>query len=219
MNSKLNKLFSNSKFMLITGVISALLFVGSNVPYIFAEGYELYRLDVFIEILLAALIIGLLIAFKKGEINIQKALMGALLFFFFNETFTNVIYSIEFYMNGYEGYLSSIVLLSICGVLELGIIVAHLIMQTDHEGSEKAISLSRVCTILLIIFDIVDIVRYSINMENIYLLTNLAETFLLIMIACMETKIQIYKKTRSDALKNGTWTTEAKNEAKKIFKI
>lgn len=218
MRLSLEKIFKNSKFMIFLGISSASLFLFSGIHGLYIGGLEYGVVDFFDNASLALLIICLLIAFRKGEVNVQKTLIGALLFFLFFKTFDAAAHHIEKYVTNSENLWDMIRLLSFAG-LELGIFISYIVLQTDHEGSSKAIVFSRVFIVILLIFEIIYLATQQISFNNIELFIDLAEVLLILLIVCIQTKVQLYKQARSEAIKTNEWTPEYKKRCKEIFKF
>lgn len=221
---KIEKAFTNSKVMITFGILAALIYLFHAVPYFLNYDEPAFRFDFVPEIIITAVIVGLLIAFKKGETNIQKALMGALLFAMADMNFTNGFYNLEdyFFSEVGERFLYYGILFTVIGVLQLGIFISHILLQSDHIGSSSVIKVNQLLCILVIIVYAYDISHSFIAGSNYetyeYMIEDIGEVCVTVMIICMETKVQLYKKTRAEALANGTWTQEAKLRAKEIFK-
>ena len=218
---KIDKIFMNSKMMIICGIISAIFYFIGYIPYLFDTENPAYMFDFIPEMMFSVLIILLIVAFKKREINIQKALMGALLFFFAQETFTNGFWSIEEFFAGLHEELHLSLFFITLGIMEYAVFFTHLLLQSDHVG-KKAFKVNQILSIILlftlIVFDIYSIMKYGFDIINSgYILINLAEPLFIIMIVCMETKIQNYKQTRYESIQNGTWNAKTKAEARKKF--
>lgn len=218
---KVDKIFMNSKMMITCGIISAIFYFVGYIPYIFDTDNPAYMFDFVPEMMFSVIIILLLIAFKKGEINIQKALMGALLFYFAQETFSNGFWSIENYFAGWHDEPIISIIFIILGICEYIIFFTHLLLQSDHVG-RKTFKINQILSIFLffalIILDMYYLIKDGFDfIDSSYMLIDLAEPLFIIMIVCMETKIQNYKLIRSSSIQNGTWNAEAKAEARKKF--
>lgn len=221
---KIEKIFSNTKFMMTVGILAAIICFVRHIPYAFLPDYPEFKFDFLAEIALPLLIVFLLIAFKKGETNIQKTLLGALLFFLVSMNFPYGIYYIEdYFLGGYDAsWLYYGIIYTISGVMEVGIFVSHCLLQSDHIGSNKLVVLNRLFCVVVIgvyVFDIFhSFVFEDIYLNNEYMLDSIAEILLIVMVICMETKIQMYKKIRTEAISSGTWTSEEKAKAKELFR-
>lgn len=221
MQNKLEKALGSAKLIAVFGILSAVLQIASDLPFCFLEDYAWYKFDVLTDIVSAAAIIGLLVAYKKGEINVQKALLGAIIFNGAVGTFSNFVYYLDGISAG-EDYKYELFLFLAFSISELGIFVAHLVLQSDHAGSVKAIKFIEVFVLIAIVADIVDTVitlQAGVDYFALYLLNNFGVDLYLLMILCIELTVQKYKSIRTAALAEGTWTPEAKAEAKKLFKF
>lgn len=218
----MTKLLTKSKFLVVCAVITLILFIAGNLPYSFMEDYSFYRFDVLVTLIDCVCLIALLIAFKKGETNVQKTLLGALIYGSMIGTFQNFIDYVDILSNGYADFVYDTVLFAAFSIGEIGLFVSHVILQSDHKGSKKAIYAIYVFVAIGIIANIVDAIR-EINLGltdgSLYLLNNFGCDFFFLTILCIEARVQAYKEIREKATANGTWTPEAKAEAKKLFKI
>lgn len=222
--NKIEKLFSSTKLMMICGILGAIICLVRHVPYAFLPDYPEFRFDFLAEIALPLLIVSLLFAFKKGETNIQKTLIGSLLFFFVSMNFPYGIYYLEdYFLGGYDAsFLYYGIIYTIIGVMEVGILVSHCLLQSDHIGSNKLVIINRImCVIVIAVytFDIFHSFMFEdMYLNNEYMLDSISEILLIVMVICIETKIQMYKKIRTQAIKNDNWTLEEKMKAKELFK-
>ena len=221
MNTKLEQTLTKNKIMVFFGILASVLYLAADVPYIFLQDYEYYRFDFLIQLVDVAAIIALIVSYKKGETNLQKALISGLLFSSFVGTFCNTVYYIECYVVDGED-LYDMVLFIAFALFEGAILVSHFVLQVEHKGTLKPIIVITVAVFAAIACDIVDSIMYitgDYDYTWLYLLNNFGVDCYLVMILCIETKIQLYKRIRTEAKANGTWTLEAKEEAKGIFKI
>lgn len=218
----MTKLLTKTKFLVVCAVITLILFIAGNLPYSFMEDYSFYRFDVLVTLVDCVCLIALLIAFKKGETNVQKTLLGALIYGSMIGTFQYFIDYVDILSNGYTDFVYDTVLFAAFSIGEIGLFVSHVILQSDHKGSKKAIYAIYVFVAIGIIANIVDAIR-EINLGltdgSLYLLNNFGCDFFFLTILCIEARVQAYKEIREKATANGTWTPEAKAEAKKLFKI
>ena len=218
----MTKLLTKTKFLVVCAVITLILFIAGNLPYSFMEDYSFYRFDVLVTLVDCVCLIALLIAFKKGETNVQKTLLGALIYGSMIGTFQNFIDYVDILSNGYADFVYDTVLFAAFSIGEIGLFVSHVILQSDHKGSKKAIYAIYVFVAIGIIANIVDAI-HEINLGltdgSLYLLNNFGCDFFFLTILCIEARVQAYKEIREKATANGTWTPEAKAEAKKLFKI
>lgn len=220
---KLEKFFTNSKVMITFGVLSAILFIFGYVPYLFDSTQPQYMFDFIPSTMFAIVIFYLLYAFKKGETNIQKALMGALLFYFAQSSFMNGFYYLEdaAYQISDSAYFYGTVYM-IAGMFEYIIFFSHVALQSDHVGSKALIKINQIsCFVVLIVYIFAifhQFITYGINLETIYVFVDFAEALFVFTIVCMETKIQNYKETRANAIANNNWTAEVKAQAKEEFR-
>lgn len=220
---KLEKLFSNSKVMITFGILSAILYIAAFVPNLFDNANPQYKLDFIPSAMFGIVIIYLLVAFKKGETNIQKALIGALLFYFAQSSFNEGFFALEDAAYAlWDGATYYGALYMIVGIFEYAIFFTHIALQSDHIGGKGLVTLNQLSCFVVLFVYIFDIFYQCINVgfvfDTLYVLTDLAEALFIITIVCMETKIQNYKNARALAMENGTWTAQAKSEAKEIFK-
>lgn len=217
----MKKFFTSSKVLVVSGIIAALLRALCYVPYLFKPEYE-YVTDFIPELVFAVVIVLLIVAYKKGEINIQKALMGALLFYCAQNTFIGGVYIVEDYLLEYYGDLHFTVFFAILGVLEYVVFFSHIFMQSDHVGNSVLIKINQIsCVAVFAIYvleAIYDTYSFGIRFYSTELLFDISQAFYIIMIVCLETKIQAYKRVRAAALTNGDWNEETKKQARKDFK-
>lgn len=217
----MTKLLTKSKFLLICAVFSIALLLAGNLPYSFMEDYELYRFDIFVVLVDCACLIGLLVSFKKGDTNVQKTLLGALIYGSMIGTFGYFIDMVDVLVAGYD-YTYDAILFAAFSIGEIGLFVSHVILQSDHSGTKKPIRAIYVFIAIGIIANIVDCfheANVGLTSNSIYLLNNIGCDFFYLTILCIEARVQAYKEIRQKATSEGTWTPEAKAEAKKLFTL
>ena len=160
------------------------------------------------------LILLLLISYRRGETNVQKTILGALLalivfdyadwvnFCFYSEVGAVFVYSVVF------------------GVSMVVLFVLHMFQQMDHVGKSKCIRISQFCGVLLILLLAANIalaILGQIRFEN--LVWNLSITATVFLILMIEARIAEYKKIRASKMAEGCWTEEERQKAKKIFAL
>ena len=218
----MTKLLTKSKFLVVCAIITLVLFVAGNLPYAFMEDYSLYKFDVLVVLVDCVCLVALLIAFKKGDTNVQKTLLGALIYGSMIGTFEYFIDYVDILASGYTDFIYDTILFAAFSIGEIGLFVSHVILQSDHKGSKKAIYAIYVFIAIGMMANIVDAIHeisLGLNENSIYLLNNIGCDFFFLTILCIEARVQAYKEIRENARANGTWTPEAKAEAKKLFKI
>lgn len=220
MKEKLEKIFSSSKLLVICGVLSAIMYVLAYMPLNPNEVSAFTKYDLLTGLFFAATIIGLLFSYRVNNTNVQKALVASLMFYFTVETINNFAYAGVALEYGIEGIVTDFVILGVALVLGIALFVSHLVLQSDHSGSNKtAIRVNQIVSGLYILLEIFEIFYISPFISNFSFLVNVAETMLILSFVIIETKIQLYRKTRAEAINNGTWNDETKAKAKEIFKI
>lgn len=217
----MTKLLTKSKFLLVCAILTIILSLAGNVPYFFLEGYELFRFDCIAIIFDSICIIALLISFKKGSTNVQKTLLGALLYCSAYGTLENFLELLDLSGVGYE-LTFDVVVFAIFSLVDIGIFVSHIILQTDHKGSSKSIYAIYVFIVIMIITNTVYAVyslKNGISFDSLFIINNIGCDFFFLTILCIEKRVQCYKEIRLKATEEGNWTPEAKAEAKKLFRL
>ena len=213
MEKILKVVFNNSKVLLVSCIIGCISFIIAGALYIRDYGLLSYSFPSFC---VAIVLISLLVCYKKGEINCQKSLMGALLFYLFADNLDMFATSID-----YMGIGSVITIRTgIAAVLSLILFYNYLVAQSDHVGIKRNVIISQTTITLMFIFFIVSFIqtiKAGVLMSDIFFY--IAEICTYIMIVCIETKVQIYKGIRLRLKAEGTWNDETRVENKKIFKL
>lgn len=213
MDKTLKNFFNNPNVLLVSCIIACVSFIISGSLYIGDYGLFSYSFPCFC---LSLLLITLLVCYKKGEINCQKSLMGALLFFLFTNNLDMFATSID-----YNGIGDTITIrIGISVVLALILFYNYLVAQSDHIGIKKSVIISQIVIVAMFIFFIVCFIQTlnaDVFVSDIFFY--IAEICTYIMIVCIETKVQIYKGIRMRLKAEGAWNDEARMENKKIFKL
>jgi len=175
------------------------------------NNYELATDGVFYIILIT----GLMAAYNKGETNVQKAILGALLMLLCKS-------NVEIMWASINTGDTLLLIIDICILaFSLIIFVSHIILQSDHAGKKGALILNQCCGLILIFIMIYGIYQIAcmedLPLFDISFIIPWALTYLVLI--CIETRIQEYKSVRSHALSEDNWNEETRKEAKKIFKL
>ena len=213
MKKILRTIFNNSKLLLVSCIIGSISFVVAGVLYIGDYGLYSYAFPCFCVSLIS---ISLLICYKREEINCQKSLMGALLFFLFADNLDMFATSLDF--NGISNFLT--IRTGISVVLSVIVFYNYLAAQSDHVGIKRNVIISQIVITLMFIFFIASFIQTLSGgalVSDVFFY--IAEICTYIMIVCIETKVQIYKSIRLKMKKAGTWNDETRMENKKIFNL
>ena len=202
-------IFTKSKLMIISGVIS--IIINLSLAVIGAINYPPLIAQYLIFALLPALI---LLCYKKGETSAQKALIGAVLgiLMYANWTMLSGIYGL--------GSASVVTLGTFLTIFYTILFINHILLQIDHKGDKQIIIASQIMLIIAIIWQLTEMVAQFFSGGQYYnVLTSIGFLSLVTMITCVESRIQKYKARRSAGLSSGTWTEEERQKSKKIFKF
>ncbi len=202
-------IFSKSKLMIISGVLSIIAYLVLIVSCIISPAPLIASYLIF-----AVLNTLLLICYKKGETSCQKALAGAIL-----GIQTYAYWTICSGMFGNSG--GAIVFLEIFMTIFLTIMfINHLLLQIDHKGDKKIIFASQIMLIIAVIWQFVEFITQIASGAMYYdIINSFALLCTVTMINCMEARIQKYKARRAEAMAKGIWTEEERAKSKKIFKF
>lgn len=165
-------------------------------------------------IIFAAMSVLLLFAYRKGDTNIQKMLLGGLLTFFLIDSIEVLFSSIS------QSLIAASIYSGIIVGFMLTIFVSHMFQQSDHFGDSYSDFIGQCCGFAIIAFiawDIYLVATSSYGYDS--LLWSLGFVPTLIMIICIETRVNEYKKIRAKNRKEGTWDEAHRAEAKKLFQI
>lgn len=213
MKKTLKNIFSSSKVLLVSCLIGCVSFIIAGFLYLGDYGLFSYSLPNFC---VSMVLISLLVSYKKGEINCQKSLMGALLFFLFADNLIMFATSLDY--NGIGNVIT--IRTGISVVLALIIFYNYLIAQSDHIGIKRSVIISQVTIFAMFIFFIVSFVQtLKAGALGSDIFFYIAQICTYIMIVCIETKVQIYKGIRLRLKSEGKWNDEARMENKKMFKL
>ena len=165
-------------------------------------------------VLYLMIIVLLFMAYKNGEINAQKMLMGSLLILYVHN-YGNMI--VSDYNNGaWDSMIYSLIVF----VLAVIVFAIHLLQQMDHSGKSESVSIGQISGLIIIVVLGWDIYRGIVDDLSICAVSfGISVMAAVVMIICMETRIAEYKKIRDTKRAAGCWTDEAREEARKIFKI
>ncbi len=205
--------FTNSNTLLLSAMFAEIFYLIAGVLAIEKSGNNLVALPHF---LIAALLIILLISLKNGETNCQKATLGALIFYICADNLTVAV-------NGISSKDAVILKLIpfVLTALYFIVFINHLLLQSDHIG----ISLPEMVNKIVLAVLPVCIIAYMIalgakaNTKEYEWIYDIASLFAVLLIVCVEAKIQSYKKFRAESKQNGTWNEETRAKAKETFKI
>lgn len=213
MKKTLKNIFSSSKVLLVSCLIGCFSFIIAGFLYLGDYGLFSYSLPNFC---VSMVLISLLVSYKNGEINCQKSLMGALLFFLFADNLFMFATSLDY--NGIGNAITIRTCISV--ILALIIFYNYLVAQSDHIGIKRNVIISQVAIFAMFIFFIVSFVqtlKAGASVSDIFFY--IAQICTYIMIVCIETKVQIYKGIRLRLKSEGKWNDEARMENKKMFKL
>lgn len=202
-------IFTKSKLMIISGVISVVVNLGLAV--VNAISYPPLVAQYLIFAALPALI---LICYKKGETSAQKALIGAVLgiAMYANWTMLSGIYGL--------GSAGIVILGAFLTIFYTILFINHILLQIDHKGDNKVIRASQIMLIIAILWQLAELIAQFFSGGQYYnVLSSIGFLSLVTMITCVESRIQKYKARRSAAMAAGTWTEEERQKCKKIFKF
>jgi len=157
---------------------------------------------------------GLTLTYLKGEINLQKMLLGSLLFFLIVDYIEVVDAKYSFNM------VSSAIISAFILVILIVFFICHMLQQLDHTGKKIIVIINQSCPLAFlfaIIFLTDCVVRgYITSADYTFVFAVMCTLFL---ISCMETRISEYKYIRAKHKEKGDWNEENRKEAKKLFKL
>lgn len=174
------------------------------------------KLGVF-AIIFAVITFSLMLSYIRGETSIQKLLFGALFMFLIIDMIEILFVYISLIDKVGVAYvvLSSLILFALTLLF-----VCHIIEQSDHVGKSMFGLVGQLCGILMLlwlIFVIVMIAKKLVSESDISFAVSFV--FTVFMLICMETRINKYKQIRSEKMSQGAWSEEARQEAKKLFRL
>jgi len=210
MKKILNKFYLNKFTFIISSIIAITGFMAWGINYL---SFSQYTKAIY-AFIYATLVIMLFIAYKKGETNLQKMLLGALLTYQLYNSLNTLVYDIQAQLT------KAMIIWTINSILIIIIFISHMIQQMDHKGSSISTVVSQCCGILIVgaqINQIMHILENYITYATV--IWTISSTATYIFIIAMETRINEYKKVRTAKKAEGCWTEEARKEAKKIFSI
>ena len=216
MKSEFQKLFLSSQTLLLAFILCTF----SWAVYGALTVLEGAQYDLTIKaVILFALILGMWLAYGKGETNVQKTLLGALLICLCTVS-SDAAYRLFLQPDASPVRKVLAVAEAVCFA---AFFVNHLFAQSDHTGMMKHVRISQVLTSALIIKEFADqiagcflLLPASQFAEWVF---SLSMGLTILMIVCIDTRIQAYKKLRLEGREKNAWTEEARAEAKNIFKI
>ena len=215
MINKFETTFSNSKLLMLGGIVGMILFLCWSVSGCMEDGARAARY-LFCGVLYLGLIIGLLLSYKKGAISCQKALLSALLAVLLKDSFEFAWEIFETKPIGAEAILAGIPAL-----LYFILLINHVILQSDHVGTKAQITINQIVPILIILVLLLSLFRMEdgeavIGPDWFF---HFAELFTTLMIISIDTKVQVYKRLRAEAQEQGSWNEETREQARKIFRL
>jgi len=165
-------------------------------------------------ILYAILIVLLFLAYKRGETNLQKALLGGLLICML------VMYTEPLAYNLSNNNIPAIIYYGVGSVLSLIVLIAHMRQQLDHTGSLPSVVVSQ-CSGLLVVTLLIWVIYLGVKGEltSFELFWAICISATVVFIISIETRIKEYKKIRAEKRAAGAWTEEERQKAKVLFKI
>ena len=206
-NEKINKFYLSKTTYLVFAFLAIAGWVAWGVNAAIMGNFE----NLALAVILLALTVELFIAYKNGETNVQKTLLGALLMFLvvnymdiaFDQTYTfNKVISI------------------IITLLLVLVFICHIHQQMDHTGHSMTIMINQFCGLIVAVRIVFDI---YLTINHVYytgtILWSLSLICTLTYVICIETRVGEYKKVRLEHKSNNTWTDEERAKAKEIFKI
>ena len=216
MKSEFQKLFLSSQTLLLAFILSTFSWAGYGALTVL-EGAH-YDLTVKAAILFV-LILGMWLSYRKGETNVQKTLLGALLICLCT---VSVDAACELFLRA-DGSLLRKALAVAEAICFAALFVNHLFAQSDHTGVMRHVHISQALTAVLLVKEFADLLvgcflllPASQFADGVF---SLSMVLTVLMIVCIDTRIQTYKKLRLSKREKSVWTEEARTEAKEIFKI
>jgi len=165
-------------------------------------------------VIFVVLLVVLFMAYKKGETNLQKTLLGGLLISLL------VMYVEPFAKSITNNNVPAIAYYGIGCALILIVFIAHMFQQLDHTGAFASVAVSQ-CSGLLIVTLLGWLIYLGVNgnFTLFELFWALSVTATVTFIISIETRIKEYKKIRTEKKAANAWTEEERQKAKAIFKI
>ena len=206
----MNKFLLKKGPLLVFAVLSILLFLGWGIYKVCAGSY-LYGVYTVIYV---ALIVSILVSYKRCATNCQKALIGILLMFILRDELDVAYFA---FCNPDIFSASTRILMVLIVVLFSIFLINYVLMLSDHVGDKYLSWINNVALVLLFVVYVV-LVKISVGGHiTDAVLLKAAELMVVMMISCINMRVQSYKRIRAAARANGTWNEDTRKEAKKLF--
>lgn len=214
MEEKMEKLFLNKKTLIAVGTLTIALFAAWGISVInFPSSGGLY---VVYAVIYLALTVALMVAYKKGETNCQKVLIAALLMFIIRDELDVTF----LYLGRGDGLTLKTFLIGLSLLLFTMFLINYICMLSDHVGYRSLSAVNNILLILLFFVHAAFVVVYACEGHSTDGILLKAATFAcVLLISCINMRVQKYKRIRAEAKANGTWNEETRQEAKKLFII
>ena len=209
----MNKLLLKKGTLLIFAIISAVLFLVWGVYNVCTGNYQngLYA------VIYAALIVSILISYKKCDTNCQKALIGILLMFIARDELDFCYYILS--NQSVFTAVDSVLTVSIV-VLFAIYLINYVLTLSDHIGEKYMSLINNIVLAMLFVLYTIYVIRLLIGgYLNDAIALKAGELTTVVMISCISMRVQTYKRIRAAAILNGTWDKDARKEAKKLFAL
>jgi len=210
MKKILNKFYLNRYTFIISSIVAIVGFLAWGINYITISKYS----SAIYAFVFVTLIVMLFIAYKKGQTNLQKMLLGGLLTFMLFDYLSCLVENLG------SPYIGTIITWVLNSVFIVIVFISHMRQQMDHKGSSISTVVSQCCGIMLVgtvLRQIEHVFENYITLTTILWTISSFATY--IFIISMETRINEYKKIRSAKKAEGCWTEEERQKAKKIFSL
>jgi len=209
------KTFLDSLFLKkTTFVLSVMIACAGWIGWGINEGIVGQYVCALYAILFVILLIMLLSAYKRGETNLQKTLLGGLLTTLFLMYVEPLADSLT------KGNAPAIIYYATGCTLILIVFITHMLQQLDHTGASVSSAVGQfggLIVLTLLIWVIYLATKGEFTLLELFWAISISAT--VVYIISMETRIKEYKKIRAAKRTEGTWTEEERQKAKTLFKI
>jgi len=202
---KMKKLFSNDVFFAVTAYISWICLLLSAVlllfSYIFTTSIDSLQ-SVISNLLFATSTICLYVSYRSHSKNVMKGMMGALLGFVVMDALEQLLF-----LDPSQIFQSGVQLIYL--VLAIALFAVHFLINMKHTPSTGKTAVFRIITVLMVIIQILWAVELVMQNSKalgtvIAILMEAGYICMILLINCVETRLDIYRQDRSEA----GWTEE-----------
>jgi len=210
MKKLLNKFYLNRFTFIISSVVAFVGFMVWGINYIIKSNYT----KAMIAFIFAILILMLFIAYKKGQTNLQKMLLGGLLTYMVFDYLSSLINHLQM------SYPASTITWILNSIFIIIVFISYMRQQMDHKGASISTVVSQCCGIMMVgafLHQLYNAYYMISTLPTVLWWISISATYIYIIAMC--TRINEYKKIRTAKKAEGNWTEEERKKAKKIFSI